>query len=609
MQTSLYPPASTRPRMRRTVFDLVALWLLLALLCAITLPAIWQFWHTNRIYTGVSVGGVPVGGLTRAEAIQRLQADLYTYPLPPVVVDYQGRQWPLQTAQASAGANLAAAVNQAYLVGRQSGLVGDALTQLQAAFFGRSITPPLDIAPAPLRAAIQSIAAAVDKAPAAARAIGSAAVPAEEGAQVDIDATLRDVTAALQHTDLHETAVVPLTVATIPPPAQAAEAEAQALPQVAAVQQPLLLRAEPSGLEIALDPAKLSQLVVSTSPLQLDAEGLRAYLDTFAEQVAVAPRDARLDFDPGTGAVTVLQTSQPGRKLDVDATLQSVQSALAAGSTQAPLALVEVAPAVDSNRVAEMGIRELVASSSTYFAGSSASRVRNIEVAAEKFEGVVVPPDGIFSFNEVVRDVSSANGFEDGLVIWGDRTAVGVGGGVCQVSTTVFRTAYEGGFPIVARTNHGYVVDWYGDPGMDATIFTPYVDFQFRNDTGAYLLLDPVVDSANGVMTFNFYGTKPSRTVTVSKPDIKDVKQPPQPQYVIDESLAKDEKKQVDWEKEGMTVNVTRTIVENGTTRTDTLVSNYEPWRAVYLVGPGREISATPTPRADATPTVAPAAP
>jgi vancomycin resistance protein YoaR len=595
--------------MRRTVFDLVAIWLLLALLFLITLPAAWQFWHTNRIYTGVSVGGVPVGGLTRAEAIQRLKSDLYTYPLPPIVVDYQGRQWPLQTAQARAGADLLAAVNQAYLVGRQSSLVGAAAVQLQAALFGRSITPPLDIAPEPLRAAIQAVADVVDRSPAAARAIGSVAVPAEEGVQVNVDATLRDVMAALQRTDLHETAVVPLAVAAIAPPAPAAASTDEALPEAIAIQQPLLLRAEPSGMEIALDPARLSQLVISTNPLQLDTEGLRAYLQTFADQVEVAPRDARLDFDPGTGAVTVLQTSQGGRKLDVDATLESVQSALAAGSTQAPLALVEVAPAVDSNRVAEMGIRELVASSSTYFAGSSASRVRNIEVAAEKFEGVVVPPDGIFSFNEIVRDVSSANGFEDGLVIWGDRTAVGVGGGVCQVSTTVFRTAYEGGFPIVARTNHGYVVNWYGEPGMDATIFTPYVDFQFRNDTGAYLLLDPVVDSANGVMTFNFYGTKPDRAVTVSKPDIKDVKPPPPPQYVVDESLAKDEKKQVDWEKEGMAVTVTRTIVENGTTRTDTLASNYEPWRAVYLVGPGTEIPATPTPTAEATPTLAPAAP
>jgi vancomycin resistance protein YoaR len=553
---------------------------------------------------------VPVGGLTRAEAIQRLQSDIYDYPLPPVVVDYQGRQWPLQTAQARAGADLLAAVNQAYLVGRQSSLIGDAAAQLQAALFGRSITPPLDIAPEPLRAAIQSIAATIDKSPAAARAIGNVAVAAEDGAQVDVDATLRDVMATLQRTDLHETAVVPLTVATLAPPAPAAAATGEdALPQVAAIQQPLLLRAESSGLEVALDPAKLSQLVVSTSPIQLDGEGLRVYLETLAQQVDVAPRDARLDFDPGTGAVTVLQTSQPGRKLDVDATLEGIQAALAAGAMQAPLALVEVAPAVDSNRVAEMGIRELVASSSTYFAGSSASRVRNIEVAAEKFEGVVVPPDGIFSFNEVVRDVSSANGFEDGLVIWGDRTAVGVGGGVCQVSTTVFRTAYEGGFPIVARTNHGYVVDWYGEPGLDATIFTPYVDFQFRNDTGAHLLLDPVVDSTNGVMTFNFYGTAPDRTVTVSKPDIKNVKTPEPPQYVVDESLAKDEKKQVDWEKEGMTVTVTRTIVENGTTRTDTLTSNYEPWRAVYLVGPGTDIPATPTPTAEPVVTPEPSAP
>ena len=94
----------------------------------------------------------------------------------------------------------------------------------------------------------------------------------------------------------------------------------------------------------------------------------------------------------------------------------------------------------------------------------------------------------MFSFNENVEDVTAANGFEDSLIIWGDRTAVGVGGGVCQVSTTVFRAAYEAGLPILERYNHGYVVSWYGEPGLDATIYTPSVDFKFRNDTGAYLL-------------------------------------------------------------------------------------------------------------------------
>jgi hypothetical protein len=296
------------------MFDLAAIWLLLIALLLLTLPAAWQFWHANRIFTGVSVGGVPVGGLTRGEALARLQSELYAYPLPPLVVEYQGQQWPLQTAGARAGANLESAVNQAYLVGRQSTLIGDVITQVQTALLGRSITPPLAIAPEPLRASLTAIAATVDRTPAAARTIGNITVPAVDGAQLNIDATLRDVMSALQRTDLHETAVVPLTVATLAPPPAAVATAADTLPQVAAVQQPLLLRAEPSGLEIALDPAKLSQLVVGANPLQLDPEGLRTYLETIAAQVDVAPRDARLDFDPATGAVTVLQTSQGGRE-------------------------------------------------------------------------------------------------------------------------------------------------------------------------------------------------------------------------------------------------------------------------------------------------------
>jgi len=589
--------------------DLAGLLLLLAAFLLIAVGSAWQFWHAERIFTGVSVGGAPVGGLTRAEAMKLLNAQLYAYPLPPVSVAYAGQQWPLQTMQVQANADLGDAVNRAYLVGRQGSLASNLFDQVSAGLTGRSISPPLQVDAAPLRAALAQIASRIERPGVAARQIGSVAVPAQMGLRVDLEATLQAVLAALQRTDLHDAAVVPL-VATSFAPATAAELGAPETARTGSflVEQPLVLRAELSGLELALDPAALAAMVRSTAPMQVDEAALRAYLAPLAEQFAVPARDARLRFNSDTGGLTVVQSSQPGRKLDIDVTVQAVQQALAAGATQAPLALVAVAPAIDSDRIAEMGIRELVASGSTYYAGSSASRVRNVEVAAEKFDGVVVPPDGIFSFNDIVRDVSSANGFEDSLIIWGDRTAVGVGGGVCQVSTTVFRTAYEGGFPIVARTNHGYVVDWYGEPGLDATIYTPYVDFQFRNDTGAYLLLEPVVDSANGVITFNFYGTRPDREVTIGKPVITEVKAAEPPQYVVDESLAKGEKKQVDWEKEGMTVTVTRTLVENGTTRTDTLVSNYQPWQAVFLVGPGTEIPATPTPApaAEATPTPKP---
>jgi vancomycin resistance protein YoaR len=240
-----------------------------------------------------------------------------------------------------------------------------------------------------------------------------------------------------------------------------------------------------------------------------------------------------------------------------------------------------------------MGIRELVVGETTYFAGSSGERMRNIAVAAAKFEGVVIPPGGIFSFNQYVEDVSAANGFEDSLIIWGDRTAVGIGGGVCQVSTSIFRSAYAAGLPIVERYNHGYVVSWYGEPGLDATIFTPTVDFRFRNDTGAYLLMEPVMNADAGTLTINLYGTKPNRQVIISEPVKKDIQPPPPALYTVDTSLAPGQIKQVDWQQQGMTVEVTRTIIENGETRSETLVSKYQPWRAVYLVGSEADIPAS----------------
>ncbi len=595
----VYSPTPQAEPIRRTAFDMLALFLLLSFFAVIALVAIWGFWHTSRIFTGVTVGGVPIGGMTRGEALRQLNGELYDFPLPPVSIVYDGKQWSLETTQVNAQADLLGAVNKAYLLGRSGNLPQDLADQLNAALGRAEVTPQLVIDSDALRSAIERIAAGVARPGMAERRLGDVVVPAADGVTVDVDATLQAVLASIRSTSLHDMAQVPLVTQNSVAPAT--PVVASPVESTSSQRQPLLLRDPLSGLDLALTPADIRSLMLATEPPQVDEARLTAYVENLAAQIDRPARDARLRFNPATGGVTVLSPSAAGRELDVAASVAAIRDAVAGGAPEAQLAVTAVAPDVDMNRIAEMGIRELVASGSTYFAGSSASRVRNIEVAAEQFDGVVIPPDGIFSFNDIVRDVSSANGFEDSLVIWGDRTAVGVGGGVCQVSTTVFRAAYEGGFPIVQRYNHGYVVDWYGEPGMDATIFTPTVDFQFRNDTGAYLLIEPVADSANGVMTFNFYGTRPDRVVTVGEPQVSEVKQPEPPAYVVDDSQAPGEKKQVEWEKEGMTVTVQRTIVENGTTRTDTLRSEYQPWKAVYLVGPGTDV---PTPAV--TPTATP---
>lgn len=595
MQQVYTPPQRTQP-FRRTALDMAALFVLLTLLAGVTAAATWGFWHTGRIYTGVSVAGVSIGGLTRSEAYQRLGERLYPYPLPPIVLEHEGEQWPLSAAQVQARADLLDAVNRAYLYGRSGSLLNDVVAQLRAAVLGATIIPRVEVDAEELRAAVAALAAGVDRPAVAERRLGDVVIPAQAGRSVDVEATLQGLLQRLVD-GAAGTVQAPLIVHSIAAPAPSVTPSAPLGNDVE--MRPLLLRSQVDNFALALTPAELRTMLRSVDPPELDEVSLRRFLEPIAAQIERRPRDARLRFNPQTGAVTVLSPSFPGRALDVDATVAAIRSALAGGADEASLVVKTIEPAVDMNRIAEMGIRELVASGRTYFAGSSASRIRNIEVAAKQFEGVVIPPNGIFSFNQIVRDVSSANGFEDSLIIWGDRTAVGVGGGVCQVSTTVFRAAYQGGFPIVERYNHGYVVDWYGEPGLDATIFTPTVDFRFRNDTGAYLLIEPVVDSVNGVITFNFYGTKPNRTVTISKPEITDVIKPGPPVYTVDESLAPGQMKQVEWQKDGMTVTVTRTIVENGTTRTDTLRSKYQPWRAVYLVGPG---TVTPTPEPTSAP-------
>lgn len=585
-------------RLRRTPVDFGVIFSLV-MVCAVVAAVVgWQVWHVNRIYSGVTVAGVPVGGLSRSVAFERVSDSLARYPLPTVNVTYNSRQWPITGDDLRVSTDLLAAVNRAYLVGRTGSWSENLSAQIAAALGATDISPDVILETSQLRYTIDQIAAEIREPARAATQMGSVVVPAKAGIDVDVEGTLAALTSALENRSPGQPVIVPLSVIALdPPPATATQsAEPSTSPtasSAASTMRPLLLRDPQFGLSFALDPATLQELSLAGDPTTVDEGKLRALLESWAAQIDVTPRNARLTFDQATQSPVVLQESRPGRKLDIDTTLATIKWALGSGDSQAVLTITTVLPQVDSNRVAEMGIHELVAEGTTYFAGSSAERMRNIAVAAAKFEGVVIPPDGIFSFNQYVEDVSAANGFEDSLIIWGDRTAVGIGGGVCQVSTTIFRSAYAAGLPIVERYNHGYVVSWYGEPGLDATIFTPSVDFRFRNDTGAYLLMEPVMNADAGMLTINLYGTKPDREVIISDPVKKDILPPPPALYTVDESLAPGQVKQVDWQQQGMTVEVTRTIIEGGATRTETLVSKYQPWRAVYLVGSEADIPAS----------------
>jgi len=600
---------------RRSVRPRWGIWLLI-LLCVELLAlavvgglALYQARYAGRVYEGVQVTSIQLGGLTLDEATAAIHDGLTPYSGPAITLRSEDRTWSLAPSDLGVAVDAQATAAVAYAIGRRAvldssnrKLPADLAAQWDALGRGHAVRPILHYDDNKLAYALKRIGEEVDLPPTeAGLAISGVDVRSTAGApgrKVDLEAT-RSLVATLLRTGQGGT--IDLVVRERSPSVTSVQEAADKANVL--LSQPLILTTNGLGglQRFAVDRAVLSSwLTFSTAraadgtidlAVQHDRERILSYLQGIAAQIDRPAYDAALDFDPETEQISVLKPSQPGQKLDVEASADAIEVALAGEQREISLPVTIVSPKVDSDKIAEMGIVELVSEGTTLFKGSAPERVHNIANAAGKFRGVVIPPGEEFSFNKHVGDVTTANGFVDSLIIRGDRTEVGVGGGVCQVSTTAFRAAFLGGFPIVERHTHAYVVSWYGKPGMDATIYTPTVDFRFRNDTEHYLLVKPEVDTEKGTITFYFYGTKPDRQVEVGDPTITNQRKPDPPIYQEDPTLPAGKIKQVDWAKDGMDVTVVRRIRDaDGKTTEQKLVSKYHAWQAVYLYGPGTEL-------------------
>jgi vancomycin resistance protein YoaR len=621
------PPS--RLRFDIWVFFLLVLGVLvLAAVAALTLH---ELRYGNRVYEGVEVAGIALGGLTIDEAADAIRDGLTPFPGETITLRYGDRTWSLSPSDLGVSVDAQALAAEAFAVGRQGALAGtgttapsllqglreDLTSQWHAMAAGVSPPPIVRFDKNRLTLILKQIAQEVDLPPREGTLSISdlevSGAPGEPGRMVDQTRTRAAIAPLLEAgtggtVDLVVEERLPAVMSV-----DGAIAEARALLGKSLV---LVAEGKDGTRRFAIDPATLrSWLTLIPVPRQdgavglkasLDEEGVRAFVEQAAKQLNRPAYDAMLDFDPSTNQVVVLQPSQTGQNLDVEASVAAIRAAVlpdpaqpstaggrpALGVTQVitvPLTIVQ--PKVDSNKIAEMGIVEQVSEGTTYFKGSARERVQNIVNAAGKFKGTVIPPDEEFSFYKAVGDVSAANGFVDSLIIRGDRTETGVGGGVCQVSTTVFRAAFWGGFPIIERYPHSYVVSWYGEPGYDASIFTPSADFRFLNDTGHYLLVKPEVDTKQGRITFHIYGTKPDRVVEAEKSVITNKQPAPKPLYLENPDLPTGKIKQVDWAKEGMDVMVKRIIkYADGRVKDNKFVSKYRPWQAVYEYGPGTKL-------------------
>jgi vancomycin resistance protein YoaR len=327
----------------------------------------------------------------------------------------------------------------------------------------------------------------------------------------------------------------------------------------------------------------------------LDPAALRQALEPLAPDLERNPDNAHFIFNDDTLELDLLESAVIGRVLDLEGSIEEINLRVAQGEHSIPLAFLYKEPAVGDDATAEeLGIREAVSVVSTYFNGSSPERIQNITTASSAFHGLLLPPGETLSMSDVLGDISLDNGYAEALIIFGDRTIKGVGGGVCQVSTTLFRAVFFGGFEIVERHPHAYRVGYYEQgpgspgPGLDATVFVPLVDFKFRNDTPNWLLLETYI--YGNQLLWKFYSTSDGRTVQWSK-NLSNEIDAPKPLYKENPDLEKGKIKKIDYEADGLDVVVNRTVARNGDVLyQDIIKTHYLPWRAIYEFGPDTEL-------------------
>ncbi len=323
----------------------------------------------------------------------------------------------------------------------------------------------------------------------------------------------------------------------------------------------------------------------------IDLSVNQAKVHTYLEEV-VAPKVNQAVVLPrfeinNDGKVSSWRTGENGREVDLTLSANNIVTSLSSLQASTTLAIKELR--VDDLEIENnFKIREIIGTGHSNFAGSPVNRRHNIKVGAEAVHGLLIEPDQEFSLVAALGEIDAASGYLPELVIKGNKTIPEYGGGLCQVATTLFRSALSSGLPITQRRNHSYRVSYYEPAGTDASVYDPWPDIRFLNDTNNYVLVQSRIEGND--IYFDFWGTKDGREATTTTPVIYNIVKPPATKIIETDDLAPGERKCTERAHNGADAyfDYIVTYPEGATTTPRQEVrfrSHYVPWQEVCLVG------------------------
>ena len=345
--------------------------------------------------------------------------------------------------------------------------------------------------------------------------------------------------------------------------------------------------------EVSIDDKTLVSWVNFGSGVQ--SQKVNEYVDSLQQSLKKEPQDAVFKFE--NGKVLEFQPAKKGYYLDGEKFKNSIARDFLNWemSTEkiinSVLPLIKSDPKIGNNEVNDMGIKELLGRGTSSFKHSTDIRNYNVEKGASIVNRVLVAPGETFSFIKNLGEVTLDSGYKKAYIIRQGKTELDVGGGICQVSTTLFRAMLDAGLNVTTRQAHAYRVSYYEEdtkPGFDATVFIPNPDLKFINDTGHYVLIQSYYDGVNKKLAYEIYGTSDGRKAVISNYKQWGAAPAPPDVWIDDPTLPVGKVVQDEHRIPGLKTAFDWTVTRNGEViHQKTFTSSYVPWAAVYRRGTG----------------------
>lgn len=495
--------------------------------------------NANKINWGMKIANVSVSGLYPQEAQDKLEKATQDFLEKDFFLNYKEDSWQITPEELGVEINLSNTINTAFNKGHQKNkLLANAWWQIKS-LFGYNTKPIWNINDEKLEEFLQKNLSLIHQ-----PAINASLVynqekedfittNSEKGVIVNKNKLKKELTDNINNFQQKDIllSLIEDYPEVLESETQKAEEKAKQLLERVPIDLVIQESSETEKID-SIDKEKLLYLM-SFEPIsdkdnkilgvKFKQETIKDYLITLAPLVNREPINAQLTIR--NDRVTAFALSQEGIRLEIEDNIPILAKELLNPpvSQEIELKTNKTQPKITTDSINNLGITDLLAIGVSNFSGSPRSRIHNIKIGTAKFNGVLIRPNEEFSFNNILGEIGPEQGYEPELVIKKDKTIPEYGGGLCQVSTTMFRAAIYAGLEITQRYPHAFPVKYYNPQGLDATIYPPFPDLRFVNNTPSYILVQTKINDYD--LIFEFYGTDDNRKIEISGPYQYDIEE------------------------------------------------------------------------------------